>query len=72
MSRESKLRRIFRIGKGFGMIAFRKRPERSLKPISKEMERRTYPWLVMQRREKERVPRVTMRGQPRSRVRRKT
>jgi hypothetical protein len=40
LSRESALERNFQIGRGFGMIASRKRLGRSLKPIGKEMERR--------------------------------
>jgi hypothetical protein len=59
-------RRNFPIGRGFGMIASRKRLGRSLKQASKKMERRTWLWSVRPRREKEKVPRVTVRGKPHS------
>jgi hypothetical protein len=72
LSRESVLERTFPTERGLEMIASRKRLGRSLKPTSKEMERRTWPRSIRPRREKERVPRVTMRGQPHSRERRRT
>jgi hypothetical protein len=70
--RESALRRNFLIWRGFGIIASRKRLGRSLKPAGKEMERRTWPWLVRPKREKENIPRVTVREKPHSRGRRMT
>jgi hypothetical protein len=45
LSREFALGRIFQIGRGFGMIASKKRLGRSLKQASKKMKRRT--WLVV-------------------------
>jgi hypothetical protein len=57
------LRRNLPIGRGFGMIASKKKLERSLKPTSKKMEMRTWMLSIRQGRVKERVPRVTVRGQ---------
>jgi hypothetical protein len=62
--------KIFQIGRGFGMIVSRKRLGRSLNPTRKKMERRTWLWSVRPRREKEKVPRVTVRGKPHSQGRR--
>jgi hypothetical protein len=67
-SRGPVLRRNFPTRRGFGMIASRK----SLKPENREMEMRTCPLSDRQRRERERVPRVIVRGKPHSRVRRRT
>lgn len=52
MLRESALGKIFLNLRCFGMIASRTRLRRSLKSIGKEMERRTWPWLVLPRRAK--------------------
>jgi hypothetical protein len=43
LSRGSALGRNFLIGRGFGMIASRKRLERSINPVGREMKRRTWP-----------------------------
>jgi hypothetical protein len=74
LSKGSVLGRNFQIGRGFGMIASRKRLGRSPKQASREVVMRTWPLSVRQEREKERVPtrRVTMRGKPHSRGRRRT
>jgi hypothetical protein len=54
------------------MISSSKRPERSLKPTINNMKRRTWPWLTMQIREKDRVPRVKVKEKPHRQERRKT
>jgi hypothetical protein len=66
LSRDSTPGRIFQVGRGFGMITSRKRLNKILNPIGKNMERKTWPWSFRIRREKERVPRVTVRGKPHS------
>jgi hypothetical protein len=58
--REFMLGRNFQIERGFGMIASRKRLGRSLKPVGKEMERRTWLWSVRPRGEKEMVLRFVI------------
>jgi hypothetical protein len=70
LSRGYALEINFPIGRGFGMIASKKRLARILKPTSKEMERRTLPCSFKPRRENEMVPRVIVRGEPHSQVRR--
>jgi hypothetical protein len=70
-SRESTLEKNSQIGRGFGMIVSRKRLERSLNFASKEMKRRrTWLWSIRLRGAKEKVPGVTVRGQPHNQVRR--
>jgi len=71
LSRGYVLKKNLHIGRGFGMIASKKRLGRSLKQASKKMGRITWLWSFRTRREKERVPRVTMRGQPYNQVRRR-
>jgi hypothetical protein len=62
---------IFHIDRDFGMIAFRKRCERSLKQERKEIKmRRTWTFSIRQERKKERVLRVPVRSQPHSQVKR--
>jgi hypothetical protein len=53
--RASVVRRILHIIKGFGMIASRKILGNSLKQESMNTKRRTCLWLVIPRREKDRV-----------------
>jgi hypothetical protein len=54
------LERIFQIGRGFGMIASRKRFERSLKKASKKMKRRTWLCSIRPRKATERILWVTV------------
>jgi hypothetical protein len=61
-SREFMLDKISYIGRGFGMIAYRKRIRRIVRVTSREVVMRNWTILVRQEREKERVIeiRVTM------------
>ena len=63
---ETTLERNFQIGRGFGMIASRKRLGRSPKLASKEVVMRTWHLLARQERAKERFPTrsVIVRRQP--------
>jgi hypothetical protein len=55
LTREYVLMNVSHIGRGFGMIAYRKRLKRSLRKTSKEVVMRTWLLFVRQRRENERV-----------------
>jgi len=73
-SRESILGKISQIGRGFEMIASRKRLGMNLRETSREVVRRTWLLSVRQRKENERVlaRRVTMMEDHHNQGRRRT